>query len=81
MGVPQGSILSITLFSIKIKSLAEVLRGDMHGSLYFDDFTLCYKSKNMNSFERQLQLYLNKIQNWADENGSKFSKTKTVYQM
>ena len=30
----------------------------------------------MISVERQLQLYLNKIQNWADENGFKFSKTK-----
>ena len=74
MGVPQGNILSITLFSIEIKNLAEVLRVDMHGSLYVDDFTLCYKSKNMNSFERQLQLYLNKIQNRAYGNGSKFSK-------
>ena len=32
----------------------------------------------MNSIERQLQLCLPKIQNWADENGFKFSKTKTV---
>ena len=32
----------------------------------------------MNSIERQLQLCLQKIQNWADENGFKFSKTKTA---
>ena len=32
----------------------------------------------MNSVEQQLQLYLHKIQNWADENGFKFSKTKTA---
>ena len=73
MGVPQKSILSVTLFSIKINSLAEVLRGDMHDSLYVVDFVLCYKTKNMNSLERQLQLCLYKIQNWADENGFKFS--------
>ena len=78
MGVPQGSILSVTLFSIKINSLAEVLKNEFHGSLYVDDFTLCYKSKNMNSIERKLQLCLNKIQNWADVNGFKFSKTKTA---
>ena len=77
MCVPQGSILSVTLFSIKINSFAYVLRGDKHGCLYVDDFVLCYKSKNINSVERQLQLCLNKIQNWADENGFKFSKTKT----
>ena len=32
----------------------------------------------MNSIERQLQLCRQKIQNWADENGFKFSKTKTA---
>ena len=46
MGVPQGSILSVTLFSIKINSLAEVLRGDINGSLYVDDFcSLLYFQK------------------------------------
>ena len=32
----------------------------------------------MNSIERKLQLCLNKIQNWADTNGFKFSRTKTA---
>ena len=32
----------------------------------------------MASIERQLQLCLNKVEKWADENGFKFSKTKTV---
>ena len=33
MGVPQGSILSVTLFSIKINSLAKVLNDNIEGSL------------------------------------------------
>ena len=32
----------------------------------------------MNSVERQLQFCLHKIQNWTDENGFKFLKTKAV---
>ena len=32
----------------------------------------------MNTIERHLQLCLNKIQKWADENSFKFSQTKTV---
>ena len=44
--------------------------------VYVDDFVLCYESKNINSIERQLQLCLQKIQNWADENGFKFPKQK-----
>ena len=38
MGVPQGIILSVTLFSLKINSLAKVLSKDVEGSLYVDDF-------------------------------------------
>jgi predicted RNA-binding protein Jag len=63
MGVPQGSILSVTLFSIKINSLAKVLNDNIEGSLYVDDFLICYRGKNMNNIERQLQLCLNKIEN------------------
>ena len=78
MGVPQGSILSVTLFSIKINSLAKVLNDNIEGSLYVDDFLICYRGKNMNNIERQLQLCLNKIEKWAMENGFKFSSSKTL---
>jgi hypothetical protein len=49
MGVPQGSILSVTLFSIKINSLAKILNDNIEGSLYVDDFLICYRAKNMNN--------------------------------
>ena len=78
MGVPQGSILSVTLFSIKINSLAKILNDKIEGSLYVDDFLICYRGKNMNNIERQLQLCLNKIEKWAMENGFKFSSSKTL---
>ena len=78
MGVPQGSILSPTLFSVKMNSIVKVLNPGVDCSLYVDDFLICYSSKNMQTIERQLQLCLNKIQKWADENGFRFSKSKTV---
>ena len=77
-GVPQGSILSVTLFSLKINSIVNCLRRDIECSLYVDDFLICYRAKHMPTIERQLQLCLNRLQNWADENGFKFSRTKTV---
>ena len=76
-GVPQGSILSVTLFSIKINNIVKVLNPGVDCSLYVDDFLICYRSKHMHTIERQLQQCLNKIQKWALENGFKFSKTKT----
>ena len=75
-GVPQGSILSVTLFSIKI-NIVKSLNPGVDCSLYVVDFLICYRSKHMHTIERQLQQCLNKIQKWALENGFKFSKTKT----
>ena len=80
-GVPQHaqcSILAVTLFNIKINSLVKCLGNGIDCSLYVDDFLICYQSKHMNTIERYLQLCLHKIQKWADENGFKFSQTKTV---
>ena len=76
-GVPQGSILSVTLFSIKINNIVKTLNPGVDCSLYVDDFLICYRSKHIHTIERQLQQCLNKIQKWALENGFKFSKTKT----
>ena len=78
MGVPQGSILSVKLFILKINSIADVIPASFEKSLFVDDFSITCSSRNMASIERQLQLCLNKIEKWADENGFKFSKTKTV---
>ena len=44
MGVPQGSILSVTLVSIKINSLVKRLPFGMQCSLYVNDFVISYSS-------------------------------------
>ena len=62
MGVPQGSILSVTLFSLKINSLAKVLSQDVQGSLYVDEFLMSYRAKSTKTCERQLQGCLRKIE-------------------
>jgi ribonuclease HI len=77
MGVPQGAILSVTLFSIKINNLAKVLNENIDGSLFVDDFSISCRGSNMSTVERQLQLCLNKINKWSLENGFRFSKAKT----
>ena len=77
-GVPQGSILSVTLFAIKINSIVECLTKEIGASLYVDDFQICFSGKNMSTIERQLQLCLNKLDTWSNENGFKFSTSKTV---
>ena len=39
--------------------------------------TSCYRARNMNPIERQLQICLDKLHKWTTENGLKFSKVKT----
>ena len=59
-GVPQGGVLSSTLFSIKINDIVKCLGNLTDCSIYVDDFCICYRSKTMATIERQLQQNLNK---------------------
>ena len=75
-GVPQGSIISTTLFIVKINSISDYLPVHIQKFLYVDDFVLCYSSTNMDIIERKLQQALNKLDHWANTNGFKFSQEK-----
>ena len=71
-------VLSVTLFSLKINSVANSIPRGVTCSMYVDDLLVCYSGKNMATIERQLQLCLNKVHGWSVANGFKFSKSKTV---
>ena len=45
--------------------------------LFVDDFAAGYASTNMNIIERKLQQTVNKLENWANNNGFRFSVDKT----
>ena len=74
-GVPQGSILSPTLFGIKINDIVKCVK-DIDGSLFVDDFGIFIRSKNMETIEFKLQRRLNNIEDWATEMVSSFQKQK-----
>ena len=62
MGVPQDSILSVTLFILKINSIVNVIPSSFEKSLFVDHFSISCCSRNMASVERHLQLCLNKVE-------------------
>ena len=74
MRVPQGSILSVTLFIVKINSITSCIRDSVDKSLFVDDFGVSYHSKHMQAMEGQLQFHLNRIEDWAENNGFRLSK-------
>ncbi|PVD22731.1 hypothetical protein C0Q70_15987 [Pomacea canaliculata] len=78
MGVPQGSILSPTLFNIKIDSILKSVCPGLEASLYVDDFAICIRGRSLPCLERRLQLCVNAVQKWVTENGFNFSPTKSV---
>ena len=61
-GVLQGSILSTTLFNIKINSVMNCLDPKTDGSLYVDDVCMCYRSSSMRTIDRHLQQCINRIE-------------------
>ena len=77
-GVPQGSILSVTLFALKINSLSDVIPRNIMTSLYVDDLQIAYSDTRMEDIEGRLQRAIVDIVKWADFNGCKFSNDKTV---
>ena len=77
MSVPQGSILAVTLFSVKI-NITQCLKPGVDCSLCVNDFQIYYRSSNMSITECQLQFCFNKLQQWAIDDSFQFSKTKTV---
>ena len=77
-GVPQGAILSTTLFNVKLNDIAKVLTSNINCSLYVDDFTIYISSKKLSHIGRQLQININNIVKWTRENGFTVSPNKTV---
>ena len=77
-GVPQGAILSTTLFNVKLNDIAKVLTNNTECSLYVDDFVIFIRSKSVITIQRLLQNNIDKIVKWTIKNGFTVSPNKTV---
>lgn len=78
-GIPQGSVLSVTLFIIKIDSISKLIPREERflSSLYIDDLQLSYAHSDLRVIGQKLQETLDKISSWSLRNGFKFSIAKT----
>jgi ribonuclease HI len=76
-GVPQGCILSVTLFAIAINNIEECIKPPVIGSLFVDDLAVFCRSSTLHSATRQIQMTLNRLEKWSNCNGLRFSTEKT----
>ena len=77
-GVPQGSVMSVTLFGVAINSIIDGISSDIGRSLFVDDLAIYFSSSSVNTIERQLQIAIAKIQEFTSRTGFKISAEKTV---
>jgi len=76
-GVPQGGVLSCTLFSLAINGILGCIPENIKASLYVDDLLIYCSGNYIPGLERRLQGAINKISTWADSHGFTFSTPKT----
>ena len=77
MGVPQGSVLSVTLFLIAINTVLRAITGQPRISLYVDDMRLSVEGTKLSSITRRMQMILKQLDNWTERTGFRFSSDKT----
>src|SRR6218665_427051 len=77
-GTPQGGVLSPLLWNTLLNSLLLTPLTNCKLIAYADDVSLISWAKDERQLKNQIQLSLNKIQNWCDSNKLKLSPHKTT---
>ena len=77
-GVPQGSVLSVTLFAVAINGILDEVPNPVRASLFVDDLAIYCTAYDAISACRYVQKAINAVSKWAKMNGFKFSAIKTV---
>lgn len=77
-GVPQGSVLSVSLFLLVMNSVFTVVPKNVHVLLYADDIVIITTGKRVGFLRRRLQKAVHSIEQWAINIGFDLSPTKST---
>ena len=77
-GVPQGGVISPTLFIIFINDLPNQLFPCIHRALHVDDLAICTRAEYTTTAAIRLQEATNAVSNWAKNWGVEINKNKTA---
>ena len=77
-GVPQGSVISPTLFTIMMDDIFDGIPQGVDTSLYADDGAMWYSSPSLDTALQTMQKAIDKVTNWSQQWGLSISPTKTT---
>ena len=77
LGIPQGSSLSVTLFSVAINTIRKCIPNQIKYLIYVDDIVLFHASNQISTSEQILQGTLDKIREWSNETNFRISAEKS----
>lgn len=77
-GVPQGSVLSPTLFNAVMAQLPRRLSPDIHCSVYADDICVWTSGPSFDDIQRTLQAAVIEVEQFLTERGMSISAEKSV---
>ena len=77
-GLPQGSVLSPSLFLIMINDICKYIPSEVKYSLYADDVAIWCTDYCVDRANRKIQLALTIIQQWCEETGLLISIAKSA---
>ena len=77
-GVPQGSVLSCSLFLLALNGILSTIPAGVFSSLYVDDLMICASSAYLPALTRRLQGTITMLSDWALNRGFVFFADKTV---
>ena len=76
-GVPQGCVLSPTLFTVFINDISYNMPAEVKCSLFADDLAFCTRHKNLGEAEQSMQDAMDSVVQWSLENKMEISVEKT----
>lgn len=77
-GVPQGSVIAVTLFLVAMNGVFDVLPKGIFIYVYADDILLVVTGKHPKAIRRKLQAAVNAVVKWTDLVGFDISPEKCV---